>query len=311
MYEINLLYKVTWYYYIDNMTQQEIAEHLGISRMKVVKLLNQAKTEGIVKFQINHNAKNRIDLEQSLMNKFNLDDIFIVPSTLDNCNENIAKGAAQYLEDKIEPNSYINIGYGDTISRTINHLIYSLEKPVSFVTLSGGVSYYTSALISGAHMKAAATNTTPQIHILPAPLIASSEEVAKIFLKEQGIMNILNMTKLSSMSIVGIGSVSENATIFKYNIANSEDLVLLKMKGAVGDILSQFFDKNGNIIETEMHKKLVSINIANLKNTSKTIGVAGGKDKIQSIYSALIGGYLNVLITDENTANSLLTYNNC
>jgi DNA-binding transcriptional regulator LsrR (DeoR family) len=308
MYDENLIYKVTWFYYIDNMTQKEIAAHLGISRMKVVKLLNQAKNEGIVKFKINHDAKANINLERSLIEKFHLEDVFIVPSTPDNINDNIAKGAAQYIEEKVEANTFINIGYGDTISRTINHLIYSLEKPISLVTLSGGVSYYTSAIVSG--NKKTSTSTIPNIHIIPAPLLASSEKVANIFLNEKSIKSILAMSELSSISIVGIGSVSDNATIFKYNIASDDDRTLLKMQGAVGDILSQFYDKDGKIIQSDLSKKLVSIKLDTLKNASNTIGVAGGKEKIHAIYSALIGGYLNVLITDEDTAKELLTFKN-
>jgi lsr operon transcriptional repressor len=82
------------------------------------------------------------------------------------------------------------------------------------------------------------------------------------------------------------------------------------MQGAVGDILSQFYDKDGKIIQSDLSKKLVSIKLDTLKNASNTIGVAGGKEKIHAIYSALIGGYLNVLITDEDTAKELLTFKN-
>jgi len=309
MYEDNLIYKVTWFYYADNMTQQEIADHLGISRMRVVKLLNQAKTEGLIKFKMDPDAKSAISLEQSVKRKFNLDDVFVVPATPKNINDNIAKGAAQYIEEKVEENAFINIGYGDTVSRTINHLIYSLEKPISLVTLSGGVSYYTSAIIAGSRRRAS-NSITPNIHILPAPLISSSEEVANILMNEKNVKNILNMTELSHMSIVGIGSVSNTATIFKYGIANADDLTLLKMQGAVGDIMSQFYDKTGKIVDSPVHKKLISIKLDTLKSSHKTIGVAGGKEKIQAIYSALIGGYIDVLITDDATAKALLTFEN-
>lgn len=309
MYEENLMYKITWFYYMNNMTQKEIADQLGISRMKVVKLLNQAKTEGIIKFTINRDATTRMNLERLLIEKFQLDDVFIVPSTNDEVNDNIAKGAAQYIEEKVEPNAFINIGYGDTISHTISHLIYSSEKPLSLVTLSGGVSYYTSAIIAGATKKLS-KSVTPNIHIIPAPLLVSSEEVSNILYNESNIKSILNMSKLSSMSLVGIGAVSEEATIFKYNIVNDQDLILLKMKGAVGDILSQFYDKDGNIIDSHINKRLIGIQIETLKTSPNTIGIAGGKEKVQAIYSALLGGYLNVLITDEDTAAALLTFEN-
>lgn len=305
MYEENLLYKATWYYYVDNMTQKEIAEQLGISRMRVVKLLSLAKDEGVVQFKINRNAEVRVGLEEALMNRYQLKDVFIVPSTTENINDNIAKGAAQYLEDKIEENALINFGYGDTISRTINHLIYTLEKPISLVTLSGGVSYYTNSIKLGTHSRPT-SSVTPAFHVLPAPLLASTKEVAEILMNEKSVKTILEMTKVSKMSVVGIGAVDNSATIFKYNIVNENDLTLLKMQGAVGDILSQFYDKNGKIIESDIHDKLVSVTLDSLRDSQETIGVAGGKEKLQAIHSALVGGYLNILITDEDTAQGLL-----
>jgi len=309
MYEDNLMYKVTWYYYEENMTQQEIAEHLGISRMKVVKILNQAKNDGVIKFKMDPEAKSNIALERDVMKKFDLCDVFVVPSSPKDLNDTIAKAAAQYLEEKVTENTYINIGYGDTVSKTLNHLIYSLDKQISLVTLSGGVSYYTSSIISGTKRRAT-SGITPNIHILPAPLLASSEEVADIILKEKSIQNVFNMTQLSSMSLVGIGAVSDEATIFKYGIANGEDLTLLKMQGAVGDILSQFYDKDGNILNTNFHKKLISIKLDHLKESNQTIGVAGGDDKVQAIYSALVGKFVDILITDEDTALSLMKFKN-
>ena len=42
-YEDSLIVKTAWYYYIENMTQQKISEKLGISRMKVIKLLEKAR----------------------------------------------------------------------------------------------------------------------------------------------------------------------------------------------------------------------------------------------------------------------------
>lgn len=309
VYENHLLYKITWLYYYENLTQQEIAEHLGISRMRVVKLLNQAKNDGIIKFKIDSEAKEFITLERDLCEKFGLEDVFIVPSTPDNTNDSIAIGAAQYIEDKVEANTWINIGYGDTVSKTINHLIYSLEKPISLVTLTGGVSYYTSSIVEGTRKKTS-TSITPEIHILPAPLLASSEEIAAIMMKESSIKSILDMASYSQLSLVGIGSVSNDATIFKYGIANKDDLTLLQMQGAVGDILSHFFDKEGKPVGSNIQRKLIGIPLETLKNSHKTVGIAGGKEKVQAIYSSLVGGYINILITDENTAQELLTFSN-
>lgn len=303
-YEDNLIFKVAWFYYMENMTQQKISQQLNISRMKVVKYLEKARNQGVVQFKIKSDGEKRINIERALMKKFGLNHAYVIPTVDSNVNESIAKAAAQYIEGHITPNSYINVGYGDTVSRTINNLTFSLSVPVSLVTLSGGVSYYTSSIAGTG--KIDPTRSNSQIYFVPSPLIVSSEEMAKGIWNEKSVREIMNMAELAHMTVVGIGAVDETATIFRNNMISRNELVLLKMNGAVGDILSQFYDKDGNKIEFELHNRLISTQLDLLKNMKNVIGVAGGPSKIQAILGALNGGYLDALITDESTAESLV-----
>jgi lsr operon transcriptional repressor len=308
-YEENMIIKTAWLYYSDNLTQQQISDQLGISRMKVIKLLGKAKSQGIVQFKIRTDSEKRINIGRNLIKKYDLRDVFVIPTSKNNINESIAKAAAQYVESNMIPNCYINIGYGDTISHTINNLIYSLNCHISLVSLSGGVSYYTSSIIAGAH-ESGSTGFTPSIYIVPSPLIVSSSETAEAILQESAIKEIMNLAGLANMSVVGIGAVDETATIFKDNKINHNDLALLRMNGAVGDILCQFYDKQGKKITCDLHKRTITTQLETLKNFNNVIGVAGGESKVNAIHSALIGGYLDVLITDEETAESLIKLEN-
>ena len=44
-----------------------------------------------------------------------------------------------------------------------------------------------------------------------------------------------------------------------------------------------------------------------LKKVRRSVGVAGGRRKHEAIQSALLGGLVNVLITDRFTAKTLVT----
>lgn len=294
-YEESLIFKIAWFYYMENMTQQQISEQLNLSRTKIVKYLERARTEGIVHFKVRTDGAKRISIEHELMEKFSLKDAYVVPTIGSNISDSIAKAAAQYIEANVSPNSYINVGYGHTISRIVKNLVFSLDKPISLVTLSGGVSYYNPSM-SGAN----------KMYLIPSPLIVSSKEVAQAILEESSVKDIQSMTKLAYMTIVGIGAVNENATIFKDSKINPTELMLLKMSGAVGDILSYFYDKNGNIVDFELHDRLISTKLDILKDMQNVVGVAGGESKVEAIHGALMGGYLDVLITDECTAESLI-----
>lgn len=302
-FEEILMAKVAWYYYMEDMTQQNIAEHLGMSRMRVIKLLEKARKTGIVQFQIRSNQSKRLNLERELVQKFNLKDTYIVPTNpnKDEINETIAKGAAMYIGNRITDNCFINFGYGDTPSRTLNHLASNVDCAVSYVSLTGGVHYYLP--------NAQSNIFSAKLYLMPSPLIASSQEMAEAIKNETSIQEISNMTKLASMTIVGIGAMNDNATIIKSGILSQNDFLLLGMKGAVGDILSHFIDKNGNLIENDYESRLISTSLSTIKELDNVIGVAAGENKIPAIKAALIGGYIDVLITDEDTARNLIEQN--
>ncbi|WP_313134469.1 sugar-binding transcriptional regulator [Anaerocolumna sp.] len=302
-FEEILMAKVAWYYYMEDMTQQNIAEHLGMSRMRVIKLLEKARKTGIVQFQIRSNQNKKLDLERELVQKFNLKDTYIVPTNpnKEEINETIAKGAAMYIGNRITDNSFINFGYGDTPSRTLNHLASNVDCAVSYVSLTGGVHYYLP--------NAQSSIFSAKLYLMPSPLIASSQEMAEAIKNEASIQEISNMTKLASMTIVGIGAMNDNATIIKSGILSPNDFLLLGMKGAVGDILSHFIDKDGNLIENEYESRLISTSLPTIRELDNVIGVAAGENKITAIRAALKGGYIDVLITDEDTARNLVEQN--
>ena len=135
-YEKNLMIKIVWYYYMENMTQQAIADQLNITRMRVIKLLEKARQTGIVQFRISSSLDFRRDLETRLMEKYHLRDCYTVPTNPNEAgtNDTIASAASIYIADHVRENSYINFGYGDTTSKTIEYLARNLETAVSGYT---------------------------------------------------------------------------------------------------------------------------------------------------------------------------------
>ena len=105
----------------------------------------------------------------------------------------------------------------------------------------------------------------------------------------------------------GIGAVEPSPLLAESgNIFSYEELETLRKGGAVGDILLHFFDENGKPTKTFLDNRVASMELQQLKNTERSIGVAGGNRKLDAIRGALIGKWLNVLITDQNTAANLL-----
>lgn len=120
------------------------------------------------------------------------------------------------------------------------------------------------------------------------------------------MMEIRRMVGLSSFSIVGIGAMNNDATIISNGILSKNDFTYLTMKGAVGDVLTHFIDKNGAPVVTNIEDRLVSTPLSTLKELNNVIGIAGGEQKVTVIKAALKGGYIDSLITDEETARKLI-----
>lgn len=299
-YEEILLVKVAWFYYIGGFTQQEIGEYLGIPRLRVNRLLDKARRNGIIRFSIRENDSNRMEIEQQLINRFHLKDAFVVPSPIDgkNINEGIAQAAAMYIHERIDQSSFINIGYGDTTSRILNYLSNMSEFPINVVSLTGGVNYYLPNTRSNIF--------NAKLYLTPSPLMMKDADMVQAIEKEPSVMQILNMTALSQLSVVGIGGMDKEATIVNNGMLSNNDFLLLSMKGAVGDILCHFIDQNGQLVPSEIEGRLISTSLEQLKTLENTIGVAAGESKVKAILAALRGGYLDILITDENTASSIL-----
>ncbi|KKL05889.1 hypothetical protein LCGC14_2601530 [marine sediment metagenome] len=114
------------------------------------------------------------------------------------------------------------------------------------------------------------------------------------------------MAKLANYSLVGIGEMSAETTLISTGYISLADVGILHRKGAVGNIVGQFSDIEGNIIDCDLHKRIVAFPIEELRKMKNVIGVAGGKNKIEAILGALQGNFITVLITDEETATLII-----
>ncbi|MDK2807961.1 MAG: lsr operon transcriptional repressor, partial [Clostridiales bacterium] len=181
--------------------------------------------------------------------------------------------------------------------KTIAYLAKNLEKQVSYVSLTGGVGYYLP--------NSASNIFNAKLYLIPAPLIMSTKEMAEAIHNEKSVQEVTNMINLASMTIVGIGAMDANATILNASMLSHNDFLLLGMKGAVGDVICHFIDKDGNLVDNDIDSRLVNVSLNALKELDNVIGVAAGTHKVSAIQAALKGKYIDILITDENTADLL------
>ena len=145
---------------------------------------------------------------------------------------------------------------------------------------------------------------------LLAPQFVSSAEVKNTFIGEKSIKDILNMAAAADAAIVGIGTVEANAevvnSIVEAETIPEEEYKRLEEKGGIGEVIGYVVDKDGNMIDDPIENQLICLELEKLKKIPIRIGVAYGMKKANAILSVLKGGYINVLITDEEVAEFLM-----
>ncbi len=302
----DLITRIAWLYYKEGLKESQIATMLGLSRSKVGRLLQKAREDGIVHFQVLGPTSNCLEIEKKLVGLFDLEDVVVVPTVSENkIRESLARAAAQYLERHLTTGSLFAVGWGITISEVPKFIRSQEIRDLRIVTLNGGLtpSFYLNPYDVGSRLAYIFGGECYYVH---APAITTSEDLSRSLKADATVEQALEMAKHADYSMVGIGGAGAESTLVKMRYLNLGETEALRQQGAVGDILGQFFNVQGEKVSCDLHKRIVAFPIEDLSKMRNVIGLAGGMAKAQAILGALHGRYIKILITDEKTAQSLI-----
>ena len=305
-----LLYKIAMAYYEDDLTQEQIAQLFGLSRIKVSRLLQQARQERIVQITVIPPQDPKPDLERQLEARYRLDEAVIVsPSSYDTAAlvHDLGQAGAEYLVRTLHCNEIVGISWGSTLRAVIDALPAESWPEMRVVQIIGGLGK-PEAETHGADLTrrmAGAFDGRPVT--LSAPGIVKSKLVRDALLGDPQISETLALAARANVAVVGIGAPTADAVEVQLgSILAPADIEQAKQRGAVGDIALRFFDANGQPIEDEINDRIIGLDLAQIRRIPRVMGIAGGDDKYDAIRAAARGRLVSVLITDERTATRLL-----
>lgn len=308
--DLELMTRVAWLHFVEGMTQGAIASYLGISQPKVARLVDKAQKRGIVKISIASPYRSCLEVERQLSRFFpTLKDVLVVPvPSQETVFESLGRAGAWYLERVLRDGDLVGIAWGRTLKQVALSIKRAEVKNLKFVTLVGGLT--SSASLNPYTIgEKLASIFEGECYYLYAPAVVESEEVRNFYLNERINRRTLDLARQAKWSLVGIGTVDARYSIYSLTgFIDYHEWELLRQKGAVGDIVGQFYDVWGNIVDTPLHRRTVAIPLEDVKRMQNVIGIAGGLNKVEAILGALRGGYIKILITDELTALKIVEY---
>ena len=305
--QIKAAVTVSRLYYIDKISQTAIAKKLKMSRPTISRLLQLAQDNNIVQITINNPFEEVSDLPAQLAAKYGLKKVLIadqVGDSYESILNQIGQIAARYLGSTVRDNDTIGLTWGNTMAVIARFLQPSTKKNVHTVYLKGTVSNSTHNNYSNIITQHFNANFHTQTEILPVPVIFDHQKTRDLVLQDQFIKRIIQQGKAAEIALFTVGTTRPDAMLFQLGYFTNQQTRYLEQH-AVGDILSQFITKNGQIAAPEIAKRTISLPLDNLKKKRESILVAGGMEKVPAIHAALRGEYANVLITDLKDAERL------
>jgi DNA-binding transcriptional regulator LsrR (DeoR family) len=299
--------RAAWMYFVEEMTQNEIAMKLGVGRVTVVRLLAAARERNEVKITIGDRLAECVEAERLLENRFGVEEVIVVPLSVRGADATgpVAAATGAYVSSLVRPNMRIGVGWGRTL---VNSLAFMSERNVenlSVVSLLGGI------------MKARKFNPAEfawrfaslfqaDCYLMTAPLVVDSAATRQTLIERCGLGDIFELAKSLDAVVLGAAGMGADATAHLSKFISNADRASLVKAGAVGDVLFNFFDAGGQLVDHPINERVMSVPLDIIKKVPVRVMAAGGANKVQALAGALEMVKPTVLITDEYTAKDVL-----
>ena len=301
--------RIAWMYYVEGLTQNEIAERLGIGRVTVVRNINEAIKQREVKIRIEGEIADCIEIEVALKKVFNLQEAIVVPEPTNSANisKSIGNAAGMFMSDTLKDGMSVGVSWGATLYESLATLTTRELNNVQVISLLGGIVQarrFNPAEFAWQFARAVGADC----YLLQAPAVVDSPETREALVERCGLRDVFKRAEKLDIAILSSGAMSPLSTAFRLNLLPDEDRIALKKAGAVGEVLLNFHDINGKLVDHPINKRVMSIPLEQLRDVPLRVISAGGAEKVEAILGAIKLINCNVLITNEETAKALLKY---
>ncbi|WP_043618217.1 sugar-binding transcriptional regulator [Nonomuraea candida] len=298
-----LMYAAAQQYYMEDATQGDVAQRLGVSRATVSRLLTEARRQGIVEIKVHRPATlGDGPLAAEVARALGLERVYLVPRVNGpTLGPWLAPGVARALAE-------VGLESGDVVLVSSGTTVYECARE--------GLGQYPGVTIAPAvggqeePQPWFQTNETTRILAervggVPAYLYAPALPGPELYYSlqhEPSVRRVMDLWAHAKCAVVGVGSPPLTRQMVPALMPREAESLRL----AVGDVCMRVYDRDGAAITYPGSERLVAPTPEELRRIPHTIAVAVGAEKVLSIVAGARGGYFNRLVTDTPTAEGLV-----
>lgn len=312
--ELLQLAEIAWLYYGEERTQEQIAQETGLSRPTISRMLKDARDHGIVEIRVHYPYQTVPRLEDALRKALGLHDAKVLATevaeqTLGHLREmpqRVGALAARYLQKVVPDHSTIGLGWGSMVYNVASSGHLARKRGMTVVQVQGSIGGATQE-IDGARITATLGRALgARVFLLNAPMVVADPAVRTGLMRDEHIRQTLEIGRRAETMVVGVGAVTQQSGLYRAGYLNDADLDYIRAEGAVGDICGSYFDVDGAMCRLELNDRTIALDADAMRKIPRRVGVSCGVAKALPNIGAARSGLINVLVTDEHTAEEML-----
>ncbi len=308
---LRLMARIARMYHDRGMRQSQIAAELHVSQARVSRLLKRAEEVGIVRTTVVLPPGVHTDLEENLELGYGLEEVIVVDvdGSEDAVVNALGSAAAAYLETSLTGGDRVGISsWSSTLLAMVDALRPFRSKVVEdVVQVVGGIGDPRVQVQATRLLSRFSALTGATAVFMPAPGLLGSAEARDSLFADESVRAVTEAWAGLTMALVGIGSLEPSPLLKESgNATATTDRVRLLSLGAVGDVCLHYYDELGSLVDPSLEARVIGISASQMHQIGRRVGVAGGTRKLSAIRGAILGKWINVLITDVGVARGLM-----
>lgn len=295
-------------YYLEDRTQSQIGKEFNISRSTISRLLKKARETGVITFSINYQSEEIETLQDKIKRMFRIRRVLLTKTVSDDSTtlREVSKLAAKELESHLHHDMTIGVSWGrhiEMLSKTMSTYDY---EGISIVEIFGAIGSRVNRVDTQMVSRKICEKLNARLYPLSAPIFMFDEAGRQEVRASKAVKATLDKIHECELILTSIGTIEHDPwqTLWHDYLDDRMKREIIAQEGA-GFILAHFFNHNGEFLDHKINDSVIGIPTDAIR-TQKIFAIASGATKAPGILGALRGGFLDTLISDEQTLRRVL-----
>lgn len=299
--------RIAWLYYMEGLTQDEVASKVGINRSRVLRILSAARQDGTVQIRVTTKLSHCVELERALEARWGLTQAIVVPNPQDENQLRNIIGAelGAYMSQNLTANMTVGLGWGKTLSAAVPSIVPRNPDGIRVMSLLGGLTRVSEQNPSEFAWRVA-SRLSAECYMMAGPVFAPDAATRNALAAHGGISDIFARARTLDMAVLSVGDLTPHSVFREYGLLTAEELVSLEDAKVIGDVLCHFIDAEGQIVDHPVNRRVLAVNPLDLREVRNIVLASGGWQKLAILRAALKLLRPGVLIVDDLVAERLV-----